>query len=470
MLFLQNLPEVDDYIDKMNSELKKINPKRTGLSLIQKKWFSFCLTAILVTGKISWEAYQRASAGSWKAKALSWMMHHSPIPWNYLLIASTLTLCIYYNIREGVLVLDDVDRDRSKKTKNIFGTHKTRLKNGGGFGQVQNLVVLMLISKKISIPVGFHFYRPDPVRKEWAENDKKLREQGIPKGRRPEDPGYQKDYPPKKKIAMTLLRRFKRYFHWVNITAIAADSAYCSKETRADCARIYPKSTLVSQLRRNQLVMTRKGKYVPLERYFTRQHKKIKKVSIRGKEKIIHYASARLFVKSLGRKVHIVSMIYDGGRKVKYTCCTNLTWRAEDIIQKYAYRWLIEVFFEDWKAYDSWGESACQYYYDGACSGVILSLLLDHFLLQHPMQLHLGRTGRPLYTAGSMKRKLQFESLLQSIEVILGDPDPRQRFELLKQSMDGYLTMNSSDKHMSGRDFYEVQYSPHLYRHYKNSA
>ena len=186
--------------------------------------------------------------------------------------------------------------------------------------------------------------------------------------------------------------------------------------------------------------------------------------------KVIYFTSARVYVRSLGRKMNIVGMLYEGESKLRYICCSDLTWRAEDIIQKYSFRWLIEVFFQDWKVYNGWGKLACQYHYEGACRGVILSLLLDHFLIQHPIQRRLSQTDQQLITVGTLKKKLQFESLFQSIEEILKDKDPQKKFRLVKKSIESFIKLRPSDKHMSGKEMFEREVSPSLYARYKNAS
>ena len=72
--------------------------------------------------------------------ALSWMFHHAKISWDYLLIASVRSLLKYYGITGGSLVLDEVDRERSKRTTHIYKAHKQRHKSSGGYVNGQCLV------------------------------------------------------------------------------------------------------------------------------------------------------------------------------------------------------------------------------------------------------------------------------------------------------------------------------------------
>jgi len=71
---------------------------------------------------------------------------------------------------------------------------------------------------------------------------------------------------------------------------------------------------------------------------------------------------------------------------------SELSWRAVDIASAHTLRWLIEVFFEDWKLYEGWGQLAPQWDEEGSSRGLTLSLLLDHALLLHPNNEPASRT------------------------------------------------------------------------------
>ena len=66
---------------------------------------------------------------------------------------------------------------------------------------------------------------------------------------------------------------------------------------------------------------------------------------------------------------------------------SDLSWRTVDMVQGYTLRWLVEVFFADWKVHEGWGQLTKQPDEDGSSRSLILSLLLDHCLLLHPHQL-----------------------------------------------------------------------------------
>jgi hypothetical protein len=75
------------------------------------------------------------------------------------------------------------------------------------------------------------------------------------------------------------------------------------------------------------------------------------------------------------------------------------------------------------------GRKAYQRGGDGACRGMILSLLVDYFLLTHPAQIRQSRAGLPLWTAGSVVRRLQYDNMLSTIEDIFTSSDPLKALE-----------------------------------------
>ena len=463
MIFLKNLAEVDKYLSEVRKELAVMKPECV-ISDKALTWLGFCLTGMIIVGAICWQKFERTSGGTWLAKSLSRMFRHSPdVYWDYIFTASTKFILRVFNVKEGHLALDDLDRSRSKRTSKIWGAHKTYNKKGGGYINAQNIVLLILVSKKVTIPVGFKFYRPDPDQKAWREHDKKLKKEGIPKSMRPPQPDRSKHFPSKKKIAEQLLCKFKWHHDKIKIKAIEADNAYLSKEMRTACARIYPDANFNSQLKRTQKVKVGRKREVSVQQYFSNLNLTKKVFNIRGKlSKTIEFTSARLFVKSLKKKMHIVAFRYEGEDKLRYICASKLTWRAEDIILSYGFRWLVEVVIEDWKLYDGWGQEACQYGYEGAYRGVQLSLLLDHFLLQHPSQRRLHREGKPLQTAGTLKNKLQLDSLYQTIKTILEFENPKKKLDELMQTMKSLVFNRFSDKHMSGREIKDLKPSAAL--------
>ncbi|WP_221896064.1 hypothetical protein [Bathymodiolus japonicus methanotrophic gill symbiont] len=120
-------------------------------------------------------------------------------------------------------------------------------------------------------------------------------------------------------------------------------------------------SQVISQLRKNQNIEYR-GRIRSVESYFNSINKGIDQIiRVRGGKEIkVTVSSARLKVSSHSKKRFVIALKYDGENDYRYLVATDLTWRTQDIIQAYTLRWLIEVFFEDWKLYEGWGREAKQ--------------------------------------------------------------------------------------------------------------
>ena len=211
------------FIDDLNNSLKSLKPD-AQLTTLQKKWFGFCLTGILLTNGICWAKFERTFLGKCSISSLSWMFRKSKIAWNLLIIASVKLILIKYGITEGQLVLDEVDRSRSKSTKRIHKTYKQRDKTTGGYVNGQTIVMLLLVTASITIPVGFVFYTPDPVLSVWKKNDAKLKKKGVSKQNRPPKPVRNPDCPTKLELAICLLTDFANNHSDIKVTAIMADA------------------------------------------------------------------------------------------------------------------------------------------------------------------------------------------------------------------------------------------------------
>jgi len=109
-------PFIKQYIEDLNNTLEQYQAG-ARLTFSQKTWLSFCLTGILMVNAVCWAKFERVSLGDYKIAALSWMFRKSKIAWDKLLIASVWHILKKYGITNGVLVLDESDRARSKNTK-----------------------------------------------------------------------------------------------------------------------------------------------------------------------------------------------------------------------------------------------------------------------------------------------------------------------------------------------------------------
>jgi hypothetical protein len=81
-------------------------------------------------------------------------------------------------------------------------------------------------------------------------------------------------------------------------------------------------------------------------------------LSIRGgRATKVVLGSARLYVKAHGQKRFVIAQRYDNEEESRYLVASDMSWRAVDIASAYTLRWLVEVFFEDWKLPSGMGAS-----------------------------------------------------------------------------------------------------------------
>jgi DDE superfamily endonuclease len=255
-LFTSPLSDVVSFINGIESEAIEQYDKNIKLSASQIRWIATCMTAMVVTGVLCFARIQRATAGFYAARALSSMLHYSKIDLGRLYQASILRLIKLFGA-EGVLVVDDTDRLRAKSTSKLFGIQKVFDKKTGGYSQAQNLVVLLFVTKKMTFPVGFRFYIPEPAWIVWMAEDKKQRLLKVPKRDRPRKPLRSADYPTKITIAGDLISVFKSLAPSVKINAVCADAAFAGTEFTNRCESLFPNVQVLSQIRSNQIVQAR---------------------------------------------------------------------------------------------------------------------------------------------------------------------------------------------------------------------
>lgn len=149
-------PFVRAFIEAVDTAIRADQPHH-AMSATQRAWLAFCVTAVLVTNSICWARFERASRGTYSLAALSWMFRHSKRPWDHLRVASVRVILRHHGITSGSLVSDDTDNQRSKAAKALAHLYKLRDKESGGYIWGQSLGLLLLVTPKISIPVGFVF-------------------------------------------------------------------------------------------------------------------------------------------------------------------------------------------------------------------------------------------------------------------------------------------------------------------------
>lgn len=454
---------IKQYIEDLNNA---INQYQAGakLTLSQKTWLSFCLTGILMVNAVCWAKFERVSLGDYKIAALSWMFRRSKIAWDKLLIVSVRHILKKYGITSGVLVLDESDRARSKNTTRIHKAHKQKHKASGGYVNGQTIVLLLLVTDSITVPVGFKFYMPDPVISDWNKKEQKMKAEGTQKSDRPAKPKNDPDYPKKIELALLLLEEFKECHPEITVKCVLADALYGSKEFMSGASDIFGGVQVISQLRSNQNIHHR-GTKKTIEDYFNITNKGVVcTISIRGGKEInATVSSARLKVDAHdGNTLFVIALKYEGEEKYRYLAATDVSWRTLDIIQAYSLRWLVEVFFEDWKLYEGWGQEAKQYGEEGSSRGLILSLLLDHCLLLHPEQKACIENKTPAFTVGSLQRRAQMDVLMVCFEFLLQQQDPGEKLKEMGQAIKDVFQLIPSGKHMSGRILGRLKPTPSL--------
>jgi hypothetical protein len=462
MLMNEPASFIKSYLEEVNQSIKELNSE-AQLTRRQKAWLGFCLTGMLLVNGINWAKFERAGLGKYKIGALSWVFRHAPIAWNTLFIASVKLLLKQCGITKGILVLDESDRARSKRTKRLYKTYKQKDKATGGYVNGQTIVLLLLVSDSVTIPVGFAFYMPDPILSAWRKEDNRLITKGVSTRNRPLEPKRNPNYPTKVELGLNLLDQFKENYPEVTVKAILADALYGESQFLDQAAHIWGQVQVISQLHKNQNIWY-KGRKRTLEDYFNSINRGvIQTVLVRGQQETKAWvSSARLKVDAHGKKRLVIALKYENEDHYRYLVAAQLSWRTQDIIQAYTLRWLIEVVFEDWKLYEGWGREAKQLDEEGSSRGLILSLLLDHGLLLHPKQLARLTSKLPAYTVGSLQRLAQMEILLEFIESLLQSHPVGEKLKELGDKIQELFQLRPSQKHLSGIDLGRLEPTPSL--------
>lgn len=449
MFYLKPLSVCEEFINQLNTALKQVTNKK--LTARQRLWLSICITGILITNSLCWKRFERSTFGNHCSGTLSKMFCRAKICWDTLLKISILTILQTYNLTHGVLALDDTANKRCKKTKKISKTHKVKDKSTGGYFNGQELVFLVLITDKVTIPVGFKFYEPPPEITKWRKEYAKLKKKGIPQKERPEKPAIDKNYPNKQELALALVREFSLNFPQIKIQCVLADALYGTRYFFKQASQML-KTQIISQIKSNQKVWS-KGKYISVEEYFRRNLCVPRQLTIRGKQKqAVMMHGARLLLKAHGCKRFIIALKYDGEEDYRYLVASELTWRLTDIATAYTMRWLVEVFIQDWKSYEGWCKLAKQQGIDGSSQGLILSLLTDHCLLLHPEQKALINHKLPALTVGSLRDLERMKAIVESIEYLVKSEESKSIVHELSSKIAEVIPRRHSSKHMSGRD------------------
>ena len=348
-------PFVRAFVDAVDAAIRTHQPHH-AMSVTQRTWLAFCITAVLVTHSICWARFARASLGTYALAALSWMFRHSKIPWEHLLVASVRVILRHHGITSGSLVVDDTDNPRSKSAKALAYLYKLRDKESGGYLWGQSLVFLVLVTPKISLPVGVVFYQPAPELSAWYKTNKVLQKHGVPAKQRPRKPAPNPQYPPKEPLALRLLASFKAQQPEVRIHAVMADALYGTATFVDGASALFQGVQVLSQIRSNQNIRVGQ-RHQHVANYFATHPGTPYAIRIRGGVEVVAMVgSARLYVCAHKTKRFIVAIKYDEEETYRYLIASDLSWRTLDIVQGHTLRWLVEVFIQDWKSYEGWSQ------------------------------------------------------------------------------------------------------------------
>nr|WP_289623789.1 transposase [Spartinivicinus marinus] len=445
------IPHVIKFVQTLNDTLT-VSFQSPGLSRIQCRWLTIMLMGIGVTGVFCWAVFERCSLGAFKQDQLRWMFYHSKIAWSLLLQASVRQVLNHYHITRGVLIFDDSDKVRSKRTRRIKGVHKIKHKKSGGYVQGQELVFMLLVTPVATLPIAFRFYTPDPALSAWRQKNKALKRLGIPGKERPKKPKPNPDYPTKQALALEMVEAFSLSFSDIKINAVIADALYSTAEFMDKASIATGGAQVVSQLRSNQLILSQ-GKKVRLTHYFARQTGVDTKLIIRGqKTQSITMLAARVYVKAHGKKRFVVALKYEGEKNYRYLVASDMSWRHGDIARVYTLRWLVEVFIEDWKQHAGWNRLAKQQGEEGSTRGVIMSLLYDHMLLLHPEQSVRLENKQPGLPVGCLTERIKTEALIKTVEAVVTADEPKQQLKAFTAAIISVLPERRSKKHLAGLD------------------
>lgn len=426
-----------------------------SLSNKQTALISKLLTGMILLGSFKLSKIAALFLLQTSPHAMHGMLRRSGIPFRLLFWGGLKLMFQTFGIRTTTVQIDDTERVRSKNCKILPFVRKTICKVTGGWVQAQNIVFIVLVTDKVTFPCWFYFHRPAVLTKAQKKICKK-----NPKKIKEFDPSYRTKvdlaYVGLFVVSRMLKKLEKELGISVQVKSVAGDNGFaCSKIQQA--VTKYFGCQYVSKANPNQKVMSR-GKSLSLGNFFKRIGHIKSTVSIRGRDIPLEYKAARVFISSYGRKVFVVAVRYQGERAWQYLFGTDLTWKAESIIKAYGLRWLVEVFFEDWKQHDGWGVGALQRSEDGAVRGVFLSLLTDLFLLYvQNIDDSLQEHGRnELYSAGTVIRQLQAKAIHQAIEGVLEHDNPRKRLAEIQSKLLEVTEKRVSLKHARQWNFNDL--------------
>ena len=115
----------------------------------------------------------------------------------------------------------------------------------------------MLVTGKVSLPVGFALYQPDPEKQAWVKEDKRLQKQGVKKSERPAELLSHPENLSKSQLVLRLMGQFREYHPQIIVKAIAADALYGQADLMDAASVLFEGTQVISQLRQNKNIQVR---------------------------------------------------------------------------------------------------------------------------------------------------------------------------------------------------------------------
>ena len=334
MIVSKPFPFICQYVERLHDGLCQ-HHQSVGLTIGQRGWLSFSLRCIRLTETVCWHRLVRASLGQYSEALLSWYFR-SLLSYELLLRLSWLLKS--FSIYEGILVLDDTGKKRSKATKRIPYIHYFKSPESSGTRRGQEIVLLTLVTPTVTIPIAFEYYQPDPVYSGWAKVNQRLQKQGVAASQRPKKPPSNPQYPSKQQLALILLEQFAFNYPPVKVKAVLADALYGNAHFMETARQLFSETQVISQLRCHQTIDYR-GRSWRLDEYF-KAYPGVKQThQVRGGKTIdIMVSSARLSVKAQKCKRLVIAIRYSHETGYRYLVATPRSWRTLDMVKTYTLR------------------------------------------------------------------------------------------------------------------------------------
>ena len=159
----------------------------------------------------------------------------------------------------------------------------------------------------------------------WKTTDDTLKKQGVKKSERPPKPAPKAAYPSKLELLLELLREFQGYHPDFQVKAILADALYGSAAWMNQAASLFPKTQVISQLKKTQKVRYRQREMTVAQYFAT--HPGVEMIlPIRGGQTVqVVLGSARLYVSAHQQKRFVVALKYPGEDEYRYRVANDMS-------------------------------------------------------------------------------------------------------------------------------------------------